>query len=233
MSKRRTQRGNPKKVVGYVRVSTEDQALSPVGQHAAIRAWCQRNDAELVAVHEDLGVSGGSPLEDREGLLAAMESILELGAGVLLVVKRDRLARDIMIAGMLERLVTGNGATIVSADGMGNGDGPEAELMRNIVNVFAQYERALIRFRTKAALAVKRGRGEVIGETPIGKCATPEGLLADDPAEQLAISRVLELRKLGESVRGIAARLNAEGIPARGNAWHPTTVMRLLSRAAG
>jgi DNA invertase Pin-like site-specific DNA recombinase len=217
--------------VGYIRVSTEDQALSPFGQRAALEAWCERNQATLTSVHEDLAVSGGSPLEDRAGLMAAMDALLDDGAGVLLVVKRDRLARDVMIAGMLERLVDANGATIVSADGMGNGVGPEAELMRNIVNVFAQYERALIRFRTKAALAVKRTRGERLGELPYGKRATPEGKLEDDPNELRATARVLELRRAGTSIRGIAAQLNAEGVPARGSGWHKTTVERLLARA--
>lgn len=233
MSKRRRQKGDPLRVVGYIRVSTEDQALSPIGQRRALEAWAARNGAELVAVHEDKGVSGGAPLEERAGLMAAVESILELNAGVLLVVKRDRLARDVMIAGMLERLVISSGASIVSADGMGNGDGPEAELMRNIVNVFAQYERALIRFRTKAALAVKRSRGERTGELPYGKRANAAGLLEDNPQELAAAARVCELRRLGSSIRGITAQLNAEGVPTRrGRQWHHTSVVRLLSRAA-
>ena len=39
----------------------------------------------------------------------------------------------------------------------------EAQLMRGIVDLFAQYERAIIRTRTKAALAVKIARGERVG----------------------------------------------------------------------
>ena len=231
MSKKKRLSGDSKRVIGYVRVSTDDQALSPIVQRNGLAAWCERTGSHLVSVHEDIGVSGGSPLEDRAGLMAAMDALVETGAGVLLVLKRDRLARDVMIAGMLERLVSSSGATIISADGMGNGDGPEAELMRNIVNVFAQYERALIRFRTKAALHVKRGRGERLGELPYGKRATEAGMLEDHPGELLAAARVLELRQGGASIRAIAARLNAEGVPARGNGWHRTTVERLLTRA--
>jgi len=44
--------------------------------------------------------------------------------------------------------------------GVGNGNGPEAQLMRTMIDAFAAYERALIRARTKAALAAKAARGE-------------------------------------------------------------------------
>jgi hypothetical protein len=40
------------------------------------------------------------------------------------------------------------------------------------------------------------------------------------------------LRHAGVSIRGIAARLNADGIAARGARWHPTSVARLLEREA-
>ena len=49
----------------------------------------------------------------------------------------------------------------------GNGDGPEHALPRNIVAAFAEYERALIRARTRAALAVKRARSERVGQDAV------------------------------------------------------------------
>ena len=52
----------------------------------------------MISVHEDLGLSGGTPLEKRPGLLAAPDALRQQAAGILLVAKRDRLARDVMIA---------------------------------------------------------------------------------------------------------------------------------------
>lgn len=218
-------------VVGYIRVSTDDQALGPEAQRASLARWCKANGAELVAVLEDRGVSGGAALEDRPGLLAALAELEERGAGVLLVAKRDRLARDVVIAAMVERLAERHGARILTADGAGNGEGPEAMLMRGMIDLFAQYERALIRSRTRAALAVKRGRGERTGEIPFGYQAG-EGRLEVNPAEQRALEILRELRASGMSLRAIAERLNTDGVPARGSRWHATTIARLVNREA-
>ena len=159
---------SPTSIIGYIRVSTEDQKLGPEAQAEALKSWCSRHNAELVAVFSDLGVSGGAPLEKRTELLKAVDALKESKADGLLVAKRDRIARDVMIAAMIERLVERAGAKVISADGTGNGDTPEAQLMRNMISAFADYERALIRARTKAALAVKKSRGERTGQIPYG-----------------------------------------------------------------
>ena len=64
------------KAIGYIRVSTQGQAdegVSLEAQRAKIRAWCELNDAELVAVFEDAGLSGAS-MKGREGLDAALKA---------------------------------------------------------------------------------------------------------------------------------------------------------------
>jgi DNA invertase Pin-like site-specific DNA recombinase len=229
---RKAAAGDAKKAIGYVRVSTEDQHLGPQAQALALARWCKANEVELLAVREDLGVSGAAELDKRPGMMAALDDIRETGAGVLLVAKRDRLARDTMLAAMVERLVEKAGATIISADGSGNGTGPEAEMMRGIINVFAQYERAVIRMRTKAALAVKAGQGKRVGEVALGKRATQDGRLVPDAEELQALARIEALHQEGMGVRRIAQALNAEGLKARGGKWHPTSVARYLSRKA-
>jgi len=151
----------------------------------------------------------------------------------LLVAKRDRLARDVMVAAMVSRLAEKAGAQVLAADGTGNGDGPEAQLMRNIVNCFAEYERALIRARTRAALAVKREKGERIGVVPFGYRLAADGIhLELNETEQVAIATVRRMRDASLSLRAIAAQLNTDGVPARGVRWHATSVARLLARAA-
>lgn len=225
-------RPDTKRVIGYIRVSTTEQALGPEAQLAALRSWCTARGAELVAVCSDLGVSGAAPLDKRPGLLAAVDALREHGAAVLLVAKRDRLARDVVVAAMVERLVERQGARVQSADGVGEGSGPESQLLRSIVDAVAAYERALIRARTSAALRAKRARGERTGGvTRLGERLAPCGVRIEvEPAEVAALGRIAELHAHGATVRAIAERLNAEGVPARGRRWHATTVARALRR---
>jgi DNA invertase Pin-like site-specific DNA recombinase len=105
--------------------------------------------------------------------------------------------------------------------------------MRGIGDLFAQYERALIRSRTKAALAVKCSRGERTGTVPLGYRLAADGVhLETHDAEQAAIEAVRRLRQQELSIRAIASRLNEQGIASRGSRWHATSVARLLEREA-
>ncbi len=219
------------RVVGYIRASTEEQQLGPAAQREALARWCTTNTAELVAVCQDIGASGGAPLDRRPGLIAALAALRQHGAGVLLVAKRDRLARDVIIAAMVERLAERDGAVIRSADGTGNGDGPEALLMRRIVNAFHEYERALIRARTRTALAVKRDRSERVSrQASYGHRLTGDDRVVPDASEQRTVALVRQLRADGLTLRAIAARLHEAGIrPRSGGQWHPQTVARIAA----
>jgi DNA invertase Pin-like site-specific DNA recombinase len=214
-------------VVGYVRVSTDEQRLGPEAQLAALRAWCEARGAELVSVHEDHGVSGAAELDKRPGLLAALDALSEHGAGVLLVAKRDRLARDVIVAAMVERMADRSGAAVVAADGAGEGEGPEALLMRRMVDAFAEYERAMIRARTRAALAAKSRRGERTGQVPFGYALAADGVrLVEHPGEQAVIREIREMRAAGMSLRAIADAVNAEC--NAGRRMHASLVGRLV-----
>lgn len=218
-----------KNAIAYLRVSTEDQQLGPEAQTASIARWCAAHDVTLVGTFSDLGVSGAAPLDKRIGLMAAIDALTP--GAVLLVAKRDRLARDLVLAAMIERLVERAGATIASADGAGNGTGPEAEMMRGILAVFAQFERALIRSRTKAALAAKRARGEKCGGIVPYGFVCPDGVnLVPSEDEQVVLRRARALRGDGCSLRTIGRVLMEEGFPTRaGKAWQATTLRRLLA----
>jgi site-specific DNA recombinase len=227
--------GDKTAAVAYLRVSTDEQHLGPVAQRAALEAWAAREGVSIVAWCEDLGVSGGATLDRRPGLLAALAALEEHGAGVLIVAKRDRLARDVMVAAMVEAAAARVGARVVSAAGEGT-DGAEGDptglLMRRLVDAFSEYERALIAARTKAALAVKRGRGEATGgDAPFGT-RKEGGRLVRDEAEQEIIAAAREYRAAGLSLRQIAARLEERGLLARGKAtWTAGAVSRLLGAA--
>lgn len=83
-----------------------------------------------------------------------------VGAGVLAVAKRDRLARDPEIAAGIRKTVERGGAQVTAADGAGNADSASDAFFRRIIDAATEAERAMIRHRTRAALAAKRARGE-------------------------------------------------------------------------
>ncbi len=95
--------------------------------------WAAAAQTRLLSWHEDQGISGGAELERRPGLVAALDALRDQGAGVLVVARRDRLARDVLTDALVQRLCEREGATVVSADGVANGDqGLGIELVRGL-----------------------------------------------------------------------------------------------------
>jgi DNA invertase Pin-like site-specific DNA recombinase len=216
--------------IGYTRASTDDQMLSHDAQRASIEAYAAREGVQIVAWYEDRGVSGATPAEDREGLTAAIAALREHGAGVLLVAKRDRVARDVLVATMIERAVESAGARLVSADGVANGDNPADEFMRTVINGAAAYERRMIGARTKAALAAKKSRGEKTGGLVPYGYACNDGRLVPVPEEQAVIERVRALRAAGLPLRAISAWLASRGVVSRtGKAFAAAQVARMAA----
>jgi site-specific DNA recombinase len=231
-STRRARPGDPRLAVAYLRVSTDEQKLGPEAQRAAIETWAAREGVSVVAWHVDAGVSGGSDLDERPALVAALGDLRAARAGVLVLAKRDRLARDVAVAATIEKATAAAGARVVSADGAGNGDSPADAFMRTLLDGAAAYERALIRARTKAALAAKRARGERAGEVPYGFTADAAGRLTPNPAEQEVVSVIRELRAAGLALRPIVAELERRGLVSRaGRPLALTQVARLVKAA--
>ncbi len=231
--------------VFYRRCSTDEQSESGAGLKAqldACMAHADRAGWDRAGDFTDEGVSGAAPLDKRPGLLDALALV---GPGdVLLVAKRDRLGRDPIVVAMIEAAVNRQGGRVVSAAGEGtDGDDPTSVLMRRIVDAFAEYERLVIKARTRAALAAKRKRGQRTGSVPMGfdlvddgersKSGRPLALVAS-PVERATMALVGELRAAGVSLRGIAAELDRRGIAPKqgGGRWRHTAVARILGKAA-
>src|SRR6187455_734469 len=122
----------PGRAIGYLRVSTDQQAESGLGleaQEAAIRSAASRAKLEVVSVFVDAGTSGKLAIEDRPVLMEAVGALRR--GDVLLVAKRDRLARDVIAIALIERLIAKRGARVISAAGEGtDSDDPSGMLMR-------------------------------------------------------------------------------------------------------
>ncbi len=232
--------------VAYLRVSTDEQAESRAGLDAqlhTIRQHCQRAGLTLTGTFSDEGVSGAAQLDKRPGLLDAVNAVSR--GAVLLVAKRDRLARDPVACAVVERMVSKRGGRIVSAAGEGtDNDDATSILMRRIVDAFSEHERLVIAARTRAALQAKRRRGERAGKLPYGyklvethiattrsRAGLPTQLEPVD--EQLTvIARIHREHAAGLSMRTIAQRLTDDGIPtATGSSrWGHSTIQRILCR---
>jgi DNA invertase Pin-like site-specific DNA recombinase len=220
--------------VAYLRVSTDAQAASGLGldaQRAAIEAAAARLGLAVASWHTDAGISGGAALDARAGLCEALAALRR--GSVLLVAKRDRIARDVLVSAMVERLAARKGARIVSAAGEGtDSNSPADVLMRQMLDAFGQFERALISQRTRAALQAKRARGERAGGVPFGYSADASGRLTPNADEQRVLSVLRKLRADGFTLRQVADELNAQGYRTRrGTAWRYQYVQALSAAA--
>lgn len=217
------------KAIGYVRVSTLDQAREGVSldaQTERIRAYCAMAGLELVAIIREEGVSGAKALDSRPGGQELLEALA--GGQVLHVValKLDRLFRDAVDAltstrewdraGVSLHLVDMGGQTLNTGSAMGR-------MFLTMTAAFAELERNLISERTRTALQHKKAQGIRLGGVPLGE--TDE--------ELRTVARIFELREQGNTLRAIAAQLVAEGRRTKkGGKWAAETVRSVLSRQA-
>lgn len=210
------------RIIGYVRVSTEEQADSRLGleaQRAAILSEVRRrgwDEAELAFV-EDAGFTAKNL--DRPGIRAALKA-LEVGdAHTLVVAKLDRLTRSMADFTGLLRAAAKHRWALVALDLQVDTTTPNGEAMAYVVAVFANLERRLIGERTKAGLAEARRRGVKLGR--------PVGLGAD------AVERIRQARRSGMTLKAIADQLNGDRVPTAqgGRAWHPATIRAVLRRS--
>jgi site-specific DNA recombinase len=111
--------------------------------------------------------------------------------------------------------------------------GEHAAFTRETLDLARAYERAVIRSRTRAALAAKKARGERIGTLPYGFRLAADGLhLTADDAEQAVLASVRQLAGEGLSQRAIVAQLAGRGVVGRkGAPLQQTQVARILRSA--
>lgn len=150
----------------------------------------------------------------------------------LVATKRDRLARDHVASAMIHRLAERHGASVRTCDDVGQGDTPEAKLMRGMIDLFAEYERQIIKTRITVALGHKKTKGERISRhIPYGKALDADGIhLIDHPAEQRVIAIARELHAAGNSSRQIAAQLAARGLYSRAEkVFTPSAILAMVA----
>ena len=228
-----------KKLIAYIRVSTDKQGASGLGmegQQAAIDAYARQCGGGVIATFME--VESGK-VSDRPELAKALAHCRRTKAS-LTVAKLDRLSRNVaFLSRMLEA-----GVEFVACDN------PSANrLTLHILAAVAENEAKAISDRTKAALTAAKARGEKLGSARPGHWEGREGRRLAGAKNGAAASRavrsraaaeaysdlmpmVKELRDGGASLGAIAEKLNAEGFTtSRGAAFTPMTVHRIMERA--
>jgi len=136
-------------------------------------------------------------------------------ADALVVSKLDRLTRSVSAIGPLVKRAEREGWKLVILDADVDMSTAGGMLVANVLGSVAEWERAVIAERTRAALATRKAKGMRLGRPVI---------LASSVR-----SRVAELREAGLTMQAVADTLNRDRTPtARGGTWHPSTVRGVL-----
>lgn len=203
-------------IVGYCRVSTEEQATHGVSlddQADRITAHCTERGWTLAAIHTDAGISGSVPFAQRPAGAQAITSGLPI-----LVTAWDRLSRD---AADFLALVRDRECHSITEEG-------EPPLLRDLRAVLNEEERRKIRERTRAAAAKLHRDGRYNGPPVYGYTFTASQLV---PCEHEAaiVRRIFAEFTGGRNLSQIARSLNAEQIPTkRGGKWRQGTIGALV-----
>lgn len=222
-----------KQAIGYVRVSTEQQAnegVSLEAQKAKIAAWCAAHDYELVQVFVDAGISG-KKMDNRPELLKARAAVKK---GMALVAySLSRLARSTKDLILISEEVAKKNGDLVSLSEQIDTTTAAGKMMFQMLAVLSEFERNLTAERTKGALQHKKATNQkYTNQTPYGFQAI-EGRLVQVKKEAKVVAEIQAARSVGNTLQSIADSLNGRSIPTKtGKTWQPATIHLLLKRTS-
>jgi DNA invertase Pin-like site-specific DNA recombinase len=143
------------RVALYARVSTGDQTVDP--QLDALRSYATARRLEIVEEYIDQGVSGS---KDRRPALDDLMVPAKCRAfDALAIVKLDRLARSVRHLTQIGAELEALGIDLIVVDQGIDTSTPSGRLLFNVLGSIAEFERDLIRERTRAGLKAARKRG--------------------------------------------------------------------------
>jgi DNA invertase Pin-like site-specific DNA recombinase len=239
----------------YRRVSTDHQDNSLEVQEAMNSEYCKRMGIPTLGQdYTDPDISGSIPFIEREGGKALLARLAFGDIKHLVTAKQDRLGRDTLDTIATIRKIWELGITPhFPAEGGAFPRTPQNELLFEIKASVAQYERNLIRDRTRAVMSHKFHRGELTGNVPFGfdclytfadgsTVVSPKALnarelrgkpiskvLIDNPTEQAVIRSMAQWRAGGWKLERIAEYLNSTGQPTKlGCQWRAGNVLSVL-----
>ena len=204
-------------VVGYIRVSTEDQAregVSLAAQRAKIDAYALVKDWRVVEVIQD---DMTAKHLRRRGVQRLLALVARRQVGAVIVYKLDRLTRSVKDLNSLVELFDKKEVALVSLQESLDTTTASGRLMMNLLASVSQWEREVIGERTRDAMQHLKAQGQVYSR------------LVFDNATTLA--QIHTRRAAGATLQEIADELTAAGVPTvRGGVWAPATMMGILRR---
>ncbi len=219
--------------IGYIRVSTKDQADSGLSLDAQVRKieeYCRFKGIVLKEIIRDEDVSASIPLKDRPGGGRLVE-LAQNGGVAVIAIKLDRLFRDAHDCLGVTKEWDEVGTTLLLLDiGVDTTTAMGRAFLTNAAT-YAELERNLISERTREALHQIKLDGGVLGSTGFGWARSDEldefgrrkVVVQKDELETLISCKTM--RAQGFTLQEIADFLNASGVKTkRGQKWYPSTV---------
>jgi DNA invertase Pin-like site-specific DNA recombinase len=208
-----------RRAVGIVRVSKVngregDRFISPTEQRDRIVSTCQLNGLQLLAVHEELDVSAGNPIDRRPGLRAALAAVEARQADTLVVAYFDRLFRNLRVqADIVERVERAGGSVLTADVGEVRANTAGSWLSSTLLGAVADYQRRMTKERTNEARRRAIDRGIPASATVVpGYRKGPDRRLVVDEHEAATVRQAFELRAEGGSWRQVRDFLADHGI---------------------
>jgi DNA invertase Pin-like site-specific DNA recombinase len=169
-----------KRIALYLRVSTSKQETH--NQRRELEAVAARSGWEIVKVYEDAGISGAKGRDGRPGLDALLKAVNAKEFDMVATWSVDRLGRSLTdLLAILQHLKDKHVDLFLHQQGLDTST-TAGRAMFQMLGVFAEFERGIIRERVNAGLARAREKGVVLGRPRI------------DPAIE---RRIKTLRKKG------------------------------------
>lgn len=223
---------NPK-AIGYIRVSSDEQAregLSLEAQKRKINAYCELKDLQLINIFSDEAISGFKPFEKRPGGGKAYQLLATGQADNIVAIKLDRLFRNTGDAIAKATEFQKKNINLHLLDVSVDTSTATGKMFFTVLAMLAQFERDITGERTKAVLDMKRKDGKVFNHTPFGFDRDGDRFV-ENPQEQKAIELIIRMRGNGESFRDIALELELLGIkPKNSDSWQPMSVKKICDR---
>ena len=183
----------------YARCSTSDQSVGL--QLDGLRDYAKARGLEVVGEYVDEGVSGAKT--KRVALDRLLADAHQRRFDALLVWKLDRLGRSLSHLIRVVDTLGSLGVDLVSLGDPGlDTSSPHGRLIFSVMGAVAEFERDLIRERTRAGMASAKRRGARVGRprvhVPVGqaRCLLAKGWTQMAVAEELGVSRATLVRAL-------------------------------------
>jgi DNA invertase Pin-like site-specific DNA recombinase len=202
---RRKTAGGSKRVALYLRVSTTEQTTS--NQRRQLKAVAARHGWTVVRVFEDAGISGAKDRNERPALDAMLKAVARREVDMVAAWSVDRLGRSLMDLLVLLRELHAKGVDLFLHQQGLDTSSPSGRAMFQMMGVFAEFERAMIRERVLTGLARAKEQG-----TRLGRRRIEDADSAKAAAVRAALASGKGIRRIARDLRvgvGTVLRLKA------------------------